>query len=58
MSDKGHINLIRDLELVLEKAKKHEFHDKKSSEDNPKLRLFKVLEVLQDRVKIGLYDNQ
>lgn len=56
--DKGHIDLIRDLEIVQNEAKNFEFHDFKNQKyAMPKASLIHLLEAIVENVKDGKYDN-
>jgi hypothetical protein len=55
--DKGHEQLVHDIEALLALAKGYEFHDSKGRRSHPKAHLHKVLEIMRDRIAIGLYDN-
>ena len=58
MEDKGHANLLKDLEDLLDQARKHEFHDfKNKTYAMPKMELNQKLLNLSELVKQGRYDN-
>ena len=56
--DKGHDNLINDLEKLFEEAKNYAYHDFKNKEHAlPKMVLKSILLDLADNVVEGRYDN-
>lgn len=58
MPDKGHENLIKDLETLLEEAKTFQFHDFKNTKNAmPKMEMVTKLDQIMNNVKEGKYDN-
>lgn len=56
--DKGHDNLLSDLEKLLLEAQNEEFHDFKNNKyAAPKMELASQLEALRKNVIDGKYDN-
>lgn len=58
LSDKGHIDLISDLETILDRAKQGLFHDfHRNGLAASKIELVNHFEVLKTKVMNGAYDN-
>jgi len=56
--DKGHMNLLVDLELVLAEARAKEYHDfENETYATPKMELVRKLESIINNTKNGKYDN-
>lgn len=59
MNDKGHQQLIQDIEGLLAEASLYEFHDFKNNKyATPKVELVNKLNDIATKVKNGAYDNE
>lgn len=55
--DKGHLNLISDLEELLAEVENYEYHDFKTERATPKMDLVARMDALKDNCIEGRYDN-
>ena len=58
LTDQGHIELLKDIEALLEEAKRGEFHDFANEKyATPKMELYRKLQLVSGKVQAGDYDN-